>query len=444
MRILVVGSGAREHALVWKCLRSPLAERVYVAPGNGGTAAIARNIAVQADEARGLARLARKEKIDLAILGPEAAIAAGVGDAIRDADVPVFGPSREAGRIENSKAFAKDVMLAAGIPTAAYATFTDAEPARRYARKLGGHVAVKADGLALGKGVIVCGSKQEADEAIDAMLVRHTFGRAGATVVVEERLEGPEVSIFGICDGSRVVPLAAARDFKRARDGDEGPNTGGMGAYSPPAGVSDELVIEATQMVLRPALQELGNRGLDYRGVLYAGLMLTRDGIKVLEFNARFGDPEAQVLLPRLKSDPAELLLAAVEKRLDTLEVRWHRERTVCVVMASEGYPDSYQTNQAIEGLDKAGAVNGVTVFHAGTKKSPRGQVLTAGGRVLGVTASATTFDQARSAAYAAVEAIHFSNRYYRKDIAQEAVASESRAHGSTPAAARRTKRMEA
>src|SRR5215468_2682357 len=251
MRILVVGSGAREHALVWKCMRSPLTERVYVAPGNGGTAAIARNVAIQADDASRLARLARKEKIGLAILGPEASIAAGVGDALRDADIPVFGPSREAGRIEVSKAFAKEVMVAAGIPTAPFDTFTDAEPARRYARTLSGRVAIKADGLAMGKGVLVCGNQREAEEAIDAMLVRHSFGRAGATVVIEERLEGREVSVFGLCDGGRVVPLAAARDFKRAQDGDKGPNTGGMGAYSPPAGVGDDLVLEATRTVLR-------------------------------------------------------------------------------------------------------------------------------------------------------------------------------------------------
>ena len=248
MRILVVGSGAREHALAWKCLRSPLSDRVYVAPGNGGTATIARNVAIPADDPVRLARLARKEKIGLAILGPDAAVAAGVADALRDAGIPVFGPERDAGRIESSKAFAKEVMVAAGIPTAAFDAFTDAEPARRFARRLGGRVAVKADGLALGKGVLVCGDEREADEAIDAMLVRHAFGRAGSTIVVEERLEGPEVSVFGVSDGERVVPLAPARDFKRAREGDAGPNTGGMGAYSPPVGVDDDLVARLTEI----------------------------------------------------------------------------------------------------------------------------------------------------------------------------------------------------
>src|SRR5262245_5752552 len=242
MRILVIGSGAREHALAWKCLRSPLAERVYVAPGNGGTADIARNVAVPADDPVRLARLAKKEKIGLAVLGPDASVAAGVADALRDAGVPVFGPDREAGRIESSKAFAKELMVAAGIPTADFGTFTDVEPARRFARKHHGQVAVKADGLALGKGVLVCSGQREAEQAIDAMLVRHSCGQAGSTIVVEERLEGPELSVFGICDGERVVALAPARDFKRALEGDVGPNTGGMGAYSPPAGVDDGLV----------------------------------------------------------------------------------------------------------------------------------------------------------------------------------------------------------
>jgi phosphoribosylamine---glycine ligase len=421
MRILVVGSGAREHALVWKCLRSPLAERIYVAPGNGGTAAIARNVAVQADDAPQLARLARKQKIDLAILGPEAAIAAGVGDALRDADVPVFGPSRNAGRIENSKAFAKEVMVAAGIPTAAFATFTDAEPARRYARKLDGRVAVKADGLALGKGVIVCGSRQEADEAIDAMLVRHSFGRAGATVVVEERLEGPEVSVFGLCDGSRVVPLEAARDFKRARDGDEGPNTGGMGAYSPPAGVGDDLVLEATRTVLRPALHELGNRDLDYRGVLYAGLMLTSDGIKVLEFNARFGDPETQVVLPRLQSDLVPLLLAAAMGHLPWRRPRmdWSDQPAVGVVVASRGYPDAYQTGFEVQGLNTI--PEGVLIFHAGTRLVSSRGLVTSGGRVLTTVGMGADVDEARMRALSGAVRVRFPGAFFRKDIAQEA-----------------------
>lgn len=422
MRILVVGSGAREHAVVWKCLRSPLTERVYVAPGNGGTAAIARNLAIQADDGPRLARMARREKIGLAILGPEASIAAGVGDALRDADIPVFGPSRDAGRIEVSKAFAKEVMLAAGIPTASFDTFTESEPARRYARRLGGRVAVKADGLALGKGVIVCANQQEAEDAIDAMLVRHSFGRAGATVVVEERLEGREVSVFGLCDGSRVVPLAAARDFKRAHDGDRGPNTGGMGAYSPPVGVSGELVSRATEIVLRPALLELANRGLDYRGVLYAGLMLTRDGIKVLEFNARFGDPETQVVLPRLKSDLVPLLLAAAMGHLPWRRPRmdWSEQPAVGVVVASGGYPDGYQTGFEVQGLNSI--PEGVLIFHAGTRLIPNRGLVTSGGRVLTAVGMGADIDQARMGALSGAVRVRFPGAFFRKDIAQEAV----------------------
>jgi phosphoribosylamine---glycine ligase len=421
VRILIVGSGAREHVLAWKCLRSPLAERVYVAPGNGGTAAIARNVPIQADDAVRLARLARKEKIGLAVLGPEAAVAAGVGDTLRDAGIPVFGPDRDAGRIESSKSFAKEIMVAASIPTAVYGVFTEAEPARRFARKLNWHVAVKADGLAMGKGVIVCGSEREADQAIEAMLVSHTFGRAGATVVVEERLQGPELSVFGICDGRSVVPLVPARDFKRAGEGDEGPNTGGMGAYSPPIGVTDELVAEATDRVLRPAVEELARRGHDYRGALYAGLMLTPDGIRTLEFNARFGDPECQVILPRLRSDLVPLLLAAA---LGDLPVRpwveWSDRPAVGVVVASGGYPESYETGFEIQGLSSVPP--GVLVFHAGTRLVPGRGLVTSGGRVLTAVGTGADVEQARMTALSGAVRVRFPGAFFRKDIAQEAI----------------------
>ncbi|HEY4025155.1 MAG TPA: phosphoribosylamine--glycine ligase [Candidatus Dormibacteraeota bacterium] len=421
MRILVVGSGAREHALAWKCLRSPLAERVYVAPGNAGTATIARNVPVPADDPVRLARLARKEKIGLAILGPDASVAAGVGDALRDAGIPVFGPDRDAGRIESSKSFAKELMVAAAIPTADYGTFTEPEPARRFARKLGGRVAVKADGLALGKGVLVCGDQHEAERAIDEMLVRHTYGRAGATIVVEERLEGPEISVFGICDGERVVPLAPARDYKRARDGDEGPNTGGMGAYSPPAGVGDELVAEATRIALAPALRELARRGFAYRGVLYAGMMLTADGPRVLEFNARFGDPETQVVLPRLRSDLVPLLLAAALGDLpDRPRVEWWDRPAVGVVVASGGYPESYETGFEVQGLSSV--PDGVLVFHAGTRRIPERGLVTSGGRVLTTVGMGASVEEARMAALAGAVRVRFHGAFFRKDIAQEAI----------------------
>ncbi len=421
MRILVVGSGAREHALAWKCLHSPLADRVYVAPGNGGTAAIARNVAVPADDPVRLARLARKEKIGLAILGPDASVAAGVADALRDAGIPVFGPDRDAGRIECSKAFAKEVMVAAGIPTAAFGTFTDVEPARRFARRHHGRVAVKADGLALGKGVLVCDGEREAEAAIEAMLVRHAFGQAGSTIVVEERLEGPELSVFGVCDGERVVPLAPARDFKRAREGDAGPNTGGMGAYSPPAGVDDALVAELTDSVLRPALGELARRGLQYRGVLYAGMMLTPDGPRVLEFNARFGDPETQVVLPRLTSDLVPLLLAAALGDLpDRPRIQWSERTAVGMVVASGGYPESYGTGFEIQGL---GSIpESVLVFHAGTRLVPGRGLITSGGRVLTAVGMGDDVQQARLAALSGAVRVRFPGAFFRKDIAQDAI----------------------
>jgi phosphoribosylamine--glycine ligase len=417
VRILVIGSGAREHALAWKCLQSPLAERVYVAPGNGGTAAVARNLPVPADDAAGLVRLARKERIGLAVLGPESAIAAGVGDALREAGIPVFGP----GRIESSKAFAREVMLRAGIPAPNSETFTDPDPARRWARRYGGRVAIKADGLALGKGVIVCETQEQADQAIDDMLVHHRFGRAGATVVIQERLEGPELSVFGITDGRRVIPLVPARDFKRARDGDEGPNTGGMGAYSPPVGVTSELVDEITRRVMIPAVQELARRGLEYRGVLYAGLMLTADGIRVLEFNARFGDPEAQVILPRLNSDLVPLLVSAALGELPAHPwLEWSDRAAVGVVVASGGYPEGYETGFVIEGLDTV--PKDVLVFHAGSREVEGRGLVTSGGRVLTMVGLGGSVEEARLAALSGAVRVRFPGAFFRRDIAHEAV----------------------
>jgi phosphoribosylamine--glycine ligase len=421
VRILIVGSGAREHALAWKCSRSPLTERLYAAPGNGGTPAVARNVQVSADEPAKLVKLARKEKIDLVVLGPESAVAAGVGDALRHAGVPVFGPSREPGRIETSKAFAKELMGAAGIPTAAHEVFTEPAPAIRWARARQGQVAVKADGLALGKGVLVCSGMAQAQAAIEAMLVHRTFGRAGATVVLEERIEGPEISIFGITDGERVTPLAAARDFKRAREGDEGPNTGGMGAYSPPAGITPAMVEEITDMVLRPAVRELARRGLEYRGVLFAGLMLTAHGPRVIEFNARFGDPETQVLMPRLSSDLLPLMLAAAHGELpDQPRVEWDPRPAVGIVVASGGYPETYETGFPIEGL--ASVPPGVLLFHAATRLLPDGTLVTSGGRVLTSVGLGATVEEARMGALSGAVRVRFAGAYYRRDIGQEAV----------------------
>jgi phosphoribosylamine---glycine ligase len=419
MKILVVGSGAREHALAWKCMQSVLTDRVFCSPGNGGIGGMAKNIQIPADDVARLVKFAKSEKIGLAILGPESAVAAGVGDALRREGIPVFGPDRAAGRIESSKSFAKDLMRKAGIPTADFAAFSETAPAVEWARARSGRVVVKADGLALGKGVIVCDSVVEAEQAIDAMLVEHTFGRAGATIVVEERLEGPEVSLMAVTDGKRVIPLAAARDFKRAGDGDSGPNTGGMGAYSPLADVPAELVATAVREVLEPAVRQLAEEGAEYRGVLYAGLMLTAAGIRVLEFNARFGDPEAQVVLPRLKSDAVRLMLEAARGDLSPVgELEWDPRPCVGIVVASGGYPDSYETGFPIEGL--ATIPPGVLVFHAGTRYVAGRGLVTAGGRVLTMVALGDTLAEAREAVLGTIGRVRFNGAFHRRDIAQE------------------------
>jgi phosphoribosylamine--glycine ligase len=421
VKVFVVGSGAREHALTWKCMQSPLVERVYVAPGNGGTGGMGRNVQVQADDVAGIVNFARREKLGLVVLGPEAAVAAGVGDALRDAGIPAFGPGRDAGRIESSKSFAKDLMRRAGIPTAEFQVFTDPAPARRWARERGGRVAVKADGLALGKGVVVCSDIGEAEAAIDSMLVQKRFGSSGQTVVVEERLEGPELTVMAITDGRQVVALAPSRDFKRALEGDEGPNTGGMGAYSPPIGVSDELVAEALQTVLEPAIRQLAAGGHEYRGTLYAGLMLTAAGLRVIEFNARFGDPEAQVVLPRLKSDLVDLMLRAAQGDLGEQPVlEWDSRAAVGVVVASGGYPDEYRTGLPIVGLTSLPA--GVMIFHAGTRFGGRDGLVTSGGRVLTSVGLGQSVDEARLIALSGAVRVRFPGAYFRSDIALEAV----------------------
>jgi phosphoribosylamine--glycine ligase len=421
VKVLVVGSGAREHVLTWKCMQSTLVERVYVAPGNGGTGGMGRNVQIQADDVAGIVNFARREKLGLVVLGPEAAVAAGAGDALRDAGIPVFGPGRDAGRIETSKSFAKDLMRRAGIPTAEFEVFSEPEPAKRWARERDGRVAVKADGLALGKGVVVCGTIAEAEAAIDGMLVDKRFGRSGLTVVLEERLEGPELTVLGVTDGASVVPLAPARDFKRAREGDEGPNTGGMGAYSPPLGVDDDVVREAVRTVLQPAVEQLAADGHEYRGVLYAGLMLTPDGPRVIEFNARFGDPEAQVVLVRLQSDLVALMLQAARGELEAApELRWDPRCAVGIVVASGGYPDHYETGFPIVGLTSLPP--GVIIFHAGTRFGGRDGLVTSGGRVLTSVGLGDTVEEARLIALSGAVRVGFPGAYFRSDIALEAV----------------------
>ena len=423
MKVLVVGSGAREHALVWKCVQSDLVERVYCAPGNGGTGGMARNVPIGAADVVRLVDFARRERLGLVILGPEAAVDAGVGDALRHAGIDVFGPNRGAGRIESSKAFAKELMQRAGIPTADFAAFTEPAGAKAWARERNGNVAVKADGLPRGKGVIVCSGVDEAERAIDAMLVEQRFGQSGAKIVVEERLEGPELSILAVTDGTDVIALAPVRDYKRAHDGDDGPNTGGMGAYSPPKGVDGALVDEVVERVMRPAVRELAASQDEFRGVLYAGLMLTKKGIKTLEFNARFGDPEAQVVLPRLESDFAALALAAAKGGIASHpDLRWTPKACVGVVVASGGYPDeaAMKLGQRVRGL--AEMPPGVLIFHAGTRYDPGVGVVTDGGRVVTSVALGDSVAQARDVALAGARQVRFEGAFFRSDIAQEAV----------------------
>jgi phosphoribosylamine--glycine ligase len=423
MKVLVVGSGAREHALVWKCVQSDLVERVYCAPGNGGTGGMARNIPIGAADVVRMVEFAKRERIGLVVLGPEAAVDAGMGDALRKAGFNVFGPNRGAGRIESSKSFAKQLMVRAGIPTAEFAVFTEPASAREWARERQGHVAVKADGLARGKGVIVCASIDEANAAIDAMLVQGRFGRSGAIIVLEEKLLGPELSVLGITDGTDVIALAPARDFKRAHDGDRGPNTGGMGAYSPPVRVDPAVLDEVLNKVLKPAVRELADSGDEFRGVLYAGLMLTPSGLRTLEFNARFGDPEAQVVLPRLESDFVALALAAAKGTLASIpDPKWDPRAAVGVVVASANYPDDalVKTGFPIRGL--AEMPRGVQVFHGGTRFEPGRGLVTDGGRVVTAVALGDTVAEAREKALSGARQVRFQGAFYRSDIALEAI----------------------
>ena len=423
MKVLVIGSGAREHALVWKCVQSELVDRVYCAPGNGGTGGMARNIPIGAADVVRMVEFAKRERIGLVVLGPEAAVDAGMGDALRKSGFNVFGPNRGAGRIESSKSFAKQLMTRAGIPTAEYAVFTEPAPAREWAGEREGRVAVKADGLARGKGVIVSESVDEANAAIDAMLVQSRFGRSGATIVLEEKLDGPELSVLAITDGTDVIALAPARDFKRAHNGDQGPNTGGMGAYSPPVGVDAAVLDDVLATVLKPAIRELADSGEEFRGVLYAGLMLTPSGIRTLEFNARFGDPEAQVVLPRLESDFVALALAAAKGTLASIpDPKWDTRSAVGVVVASANYPDDtlMKTGFPIRGL--AEMPRGVQVFHGGTRFEPGRGLVTDGGRVVTAVALGDTVAEAREKALAGARQVRFQGAFYRSDIAQEAI----------------------
>ena len=416
MRILIVGSGGREHALAWKIAQSPLVRDLWCAPGNPGMARVAKLLPVRADDVEALAAEARRLSVDLVVVGPEAPLVLGLADRLAKDGIAVFGPSAAAAEIEGSKAFAKDVMLAAGIPTAAHGTFRELDPAIAFARARFGRVVVKADGLAAGKGVVVAGSLDEAERAIRDMLVGHVHGAAGATVVIEERLEGREASVIALTDGERVRLLPSAQDHKRVGDGDTGPNTGGMGAFSPAQQVTPEVAREVEERVLLPAIRELARRGRPFRGALYAGLMLTPEGLRVLEFNARLGDPETEPILMRLRGDLVPALLAAARGDLSRVSVDVDPRPAVGIVLAAEGYPARPVMGDVLAGLDGP-FEEGVQVFHAGTGLAPDGGVVSTGGRVLTACALGDDLAAARTRAYAALARIRLRGGHYRRDI---------------------------
>jgi phosphoribosylamine--glycine ligase len=419
--VLLVGGGGREHALAWKLAQSPGLGRMIAAPGNPGIAAHARRVPIKDTAIDPLVALAQQERPDLVVIGPEAPLALGLADRLRAAGLAVFGGSAAAARLESSKAFAKDLMARHRIPTARFGTFRDAAAARRYARELGAPLVVKADGLAAGKGVTVCGTLEEADRAIAQCLEARAFGDAGLTVVVEEFLVGEEASFFALSDGVTVLPLTAAQDHKTVLDGDRGPNTGGMGAYSP-APVMDAAMQERVMTtIVRPTIAAMAEEGAPYTGALFVGLMITAEGPKVIEFNCRFGDPECQAILPRLEDDLLALLLAAATGKGLPSALTWSAQSSVCVVMTSAGYPGSYETGRAISGVEAAAALPGVNVFHAGTALAD-GALVTAGGRVLGVQAVGADVSVAIRTAYAAVERIRFDGAHYRRDIGHHAL----------------------
>jgi phosphoribosylamine--glycine ligase len=421
VRILVVGGGGREHALAWKLARSPEVSRVVAAPGNPGIARHATCVAVAADDLDGLLGLVEREAIDLTVVGPEAPLVAGLADRLADKGRAVFGPSAAAARLEGSKAFAKALMARHGIPTARFETFQDPAAARRYCRTLGAPVVVKADGLAAGKGAIVCASLAEADDALERCLVRREFGEAGATVVVEEFLRGAEASFFALVSGTAAVPLGAAQDHKTVFDGDRGPNTGGMGAFTPVAAVDPALAARIMETIVGPTVAALARGGAPYRGVLFVGLMLTADGPRVLEFNCRFGDPECQALAAQAEDDWAPRLRAVARgEALAAPPPARHPRAAVSVTLASGGYPGRYATGVPITGEDEAGRVEGVQVFHAGTALRD-GRLVTAGGRVLSVTAAAPDLPRAIERAYEAAGRVRFEGMHYRKDIGRRA-----------------------
>ena len=420
MNILILGSGGREHALAWACLQNPKCDRLVVAPGNGGIAQIADCAALDPEDAGEVVDFAAEEAIDFVIIGPEGPLAAGVADALRAAGILCFGPSQAAAELEASKAFTKEICDAAGAPTAAYARFTEAEPARAYIRQQGAPIVVKADGLAAGKGVIVAMSEAEALAAVDDMFAG-SFGGAGAEVVIEAFLEGEEASFFVLCDGETVLPIGTAQDHKRAFDGDQGPNTGGMGAYSPAPVMTDAIILKTMDEIIRPTMAEMARRGTPFSGVLFAGLMIKHGAPRLIEYNVRFGDPECQCLMLRLGGQALDLMLACAEGRLGDMAVNWAEDHAMCVVMAAQGYPGSYEKGSVIRGVEEMPETSHEMCFHAGTTRRD-GQYLANGGRVLGLTARGENLRAARDRAYALVDRVDWPEGVCRSDIGWRAL----------------------
>lgn len=421
MQVLVIGGGGREHTLVWKLAQSKSVTKIYAAPGNPGMKDLAECVDLDIADLDGLADWAEKHDIDLTVVGPEAPLVAGIVDVFKARGLTIFGPSAKAAEIEGSKIFSKELMEKYGVPTAFFKVCDNLADARAFVEEKGAPIVIKADGLAAGKGVVVAMTKDEALDALDDMMGHHKFGSAGNRVVIEEFMEGEEASLLAFTDGKTIVPMLAAQDHKRVNDGDQGPNTGGMGAYCPAPVMTAALKEKTVKEVLRPIVDALAKEGRPYSGCLYAGLMIKGDSVKVVEFNARFGDPETQVVLPLLKSDLAEIMAACAKGTLTPDMVEWSDKAAVCVVMASGGYPASYKKGLPITGLKAANAMDGVVVFHAGTREED-GKILTNGGRVLGVTAVADDIPSAQQKAYDAVDKIHFEGAHFRQDIAWRAL----------------------
>ncbi len=423
MNILLLGSGGREHALAWKMAASPLMDRLYCAPGNAGIAQEAECVALDTADHAAVIAFCRTNRIALVVVGPEAPLCAGIVDDLEAAGIKAFGPTRAAARLEGSKGFTKDLCRANGIPTAAYERFHAPDPAKAYVRTRGAPIVVKADGLAAGKGVVVADNVVDAEAAIDMMFGGNS-GEADGEIVIEEFLEGEEASFFALCDGETAIPLTTAQDHKRAFDGDQGPNTGGMGAYSPAPNIDAAMSARIMDEIVLPTLRAMKATGASYKGVLYAGLMMAADGPRLIEYNARFGDPETQVLMLRLMSDLVPALLASRDGQLKSFDLRWYPEPALTVVMAAKGYPGSYARGSAIEGLDAAAKIEGVEIFHAGTKAED-GRILANGGRVLNVSAIGKTVREAQARAYEAIARIHWPEGFYRHDIGWRAVERE-------------------